>query len=176
MRHPTSRRLRRQLTAILATLGLPLLGAFALSAPASAATTITNPGFETGDLSGWTASGAATSVTTSGPHSGTYAALLGSTSPINGDSSIAQTFTAPSGGATLAFWYNVTCPDTVTYDWATATLADTTAGTTATVLAKTCLASSGWRQVSATVVSGHNYTLTLTSHDDNFPGDPTYTR
>ena len=176
MRHPTSRRLRRQLTAILATLGLPLLGAFALSAPASAATTITNPGFETGDLSGWTASGAATSVTTSGPHSGTYAALLGSTSPINGDSSIAQTFTAPSGGATLAFWYNVTCPDTVTYDWATATLADTTAGTTATVLAKTCLASSGWRQVSATVVSGHNYTLTLTSHDDNYPGDPTYTR
>jgi hypothetical protein len=160
---------------VLATLGLLLVGIFARSAPASAATTVTNGGFEAGNLSGWTTSGAA-SVTTSGPHSGTYAALLGSTSPTNGDSSVAQSFTAPSGGATLAFWYNVTCPDTLTYDWATATLADTTTGTTTTVLAKTCVGSSGWKQVSATVTSGHTYTLTLASHDDNYPGDPTYTK
>jgi serine protease len=25
------------------------------------------------------------------------------------------------------------------------------------------------------VIGGHSYTLTLTSHDDNYPGDPTYT-
>jgi serine protease len=25
------------------------------------------------------------------------------------------------------------------------------------------------------VTAGHSYTLTLTSHDDNYPGDPTYT-
>jgi hypothetical protein len=24
-------------------------------------------------------------------------------------------------------------------------------------------------------VAGHSYTLTLTSHDDNYAGDPTYT-
>ncbi|HXA57613.1 MAG TPA: putative Ig domain-containing protein [Streptosporangiaceae bacterium] len=138
---------------------------------------ITNGGFETGSLSGWTATGALTGVTTSGPHSGTYAALLGSsTTPTNGASSIAQTFNAPTGSTHVSFWYNVTCPDTVTYDWATATLKDNTSGTTSTVLAKTCVSSSGWKQVTATVTAGHSYTLTLTSKDDNYPGDPTSTK
>ncbi|WP_052432566.1 hypothetical protein [Streptacidiphilus carbonis] len=153
-----------------------LAGGLAVAAtPATAATSITNGGFETGSLSGWTATGPATGVTTSGPHSGTYAAELGSSSPTNGASSIAQSFTAPAGSPVLSFWYDVTCPDTVTYDWATATLADTTAGTTTTVLAKTCVANSGWKQVSKAVTAGHNYTLTLTSKDDNYTGDPTYT-
>jgi hypothetical protein len=137
---------------------------------------ITNGGFEAGSLTGWTATGPATGVTTSGPHSGAYAALLGSTSPTNGASSIAQTFTAPAGTNSLSFYYNVTCPDTVTYDWATATLADNTAGTTTTVLAKTCVSSSGWVQKTAAVTAGHSYTLTLTSKDDNYVGDATYTK
>ncbi|NUP46903.1 MAG: hypothetical protein HOW97_06245 [Catenulispora sp.] len=137
---------------------------------------IVNGGFETGNLSGWTTSGAATSVVNSGAHSGTYAARVGGTAPTNGDSGAAQTFTAPSGSTKVSFWYNVTCPDTVTYDWATATLRDNTANTTKTVLAKTCVnPSSGWKQVSASVTAGHSYTLTLTSHDDDYSGDPTYT-
>jgi hypothetical protein len=135
---------------------------------------IVNGGFETGTFSGWTTGGAATSISTNA-HSGTSAAQAGSTSPTNGDSTIAQTFTAPSGSSSLTFWYQVVCPDTVTYDWATVTLKDNTTGTTSTILAKTCTSTGTWVQVSASVTGGHSYTLTLISHDDNYPTDPTYT-
>ena len=134
---------------------------------------IVNPGFETGSLSGWTSAGTASAVT--GGHSGTYAARAGSTNPTSGDSSVAQTFTAPSGSSALSFWYKVTCPDTLTYDWATATLRDNTAGTTSTVLPKVCVGAGAWTKVNAGIVAGHSYTLTLISHDDNYPGDATYT-
>jgi hypothetical protein len=136
--------------------------------------TLTNGGFETGSLSSWTASGASTGVSTTA-HTGTYSARLGTTTATNGDSSIAQSFTAPSGATQLSFYYQVHCPDTVTYDWATATLADNTAGTTSTMLAKTCTNSGAWAQATANVTAGHSYTLTLTSHDDNYSSDPTYT-
>ena len=134
---------------------------------------IVNGGFETGDFTGWTRSG--TTSISGMAHSGNYAAQLGSTSPTNGNSSISQTFTAPGSGGTVAFWYQVHCPDTLTYDWATASLKDNTTGTTTSVLAKSCVANSGWVQKSASVTAGHSYTLTLISHDDNYPGDPTYT-
>jgi hypothetical protein len=136
--------------------------------------TIINGGFETGDLTGWTFSGSAGTVV-SGGHSGNFAARMGATTPTNGDSSISQTFTAPAGGGQLAFWYQVHCPDTLTYDWATATLTDNTAATTTTMLPRTCSNTGTWVQATAAVTGGHSYTLTLTSHDDNYPGDPTYT-
>jgi hypothetical protein len=134
---------------------------------------IVNPGFETGSLSGWLSAGTASAVT--GGHSGTYAARAGSTAPTSGDSSVSQTFTAPSGSSSLSFWYKVTCPDTLTYDWATATLRDNTTATTTTVLAKTCVTAGAWTKINAAVVAGHSYTLTLISHDDNYSTDPTYT-
>jgi hypothetical protein len=139
------------------------------------ASTIVNGGFETGSLSGWTASGASESVVSSGCHSGSYCAQLGSTTPTKGNSNIAQTFTVPAGASILSFWYKVVCPDTVKHDWATARLRDKTTATTATILAKTCTNSGSWVQVSAPVIAGHHYTLTLTSHDDDVAGNPTYT-
>src|SRR6202022_2421421 len=36
--------------------------------------------------------------------------------------------------------------------------------------------SSGWKQVTAAATAGHSVTLTLSSHDDNYAGDPTYTQ
>ncbi|MER7757757.1 hypothetical protein [Kitasatospora sp. NPDC097643] len=173
MTHPRTASWRRPLAA-LASAALALAGAAWTATPAGAATGITNGGFESGALTGWTTAGT-TSVTTSGTHGGSYAAVLGSTSPTNGTSSVSQSFTAPSGSSTLSFWYDVTCPDTVTYDWATAVLQDTTAGTATTVLPKTCTNGAGWQQVSAALTAGHGYTLTLSSKDDNYAGDATYT-
>jgi hypothetical protein len=134
-----------------------------------------NGGFEAGNLSGWTASGAPSGVSSTA-HSGSWAAMLGATSATNGDSSISQTFPVPAGSTTLSLWYQIHCPDTVQYDWATATLHDNTANTTTTILPKTCPTNViHWVQVQSAVTAGHSYTLTLTSHDDNYPGDPTYT-
>ena len=131
---------------------------------------ITNGGFETGDLSGWTASGT-TAVVNTGAHSGTYAARLGSTGPTT-TSSLKQTFTAPTGTSTLTVWYNVACTDTLRHDWATVTLTDNTTATTTTVLPKTCTSGAGWRSASASVVVGHSYTLTLSNRDDNRSNNP----
>ncbi|TMA25546.1 MAG: hypothetical protein E6J78_17225 [Deltaproteobacteria bacterium] len=135
---------------------------------------IVNPGFETGTLAGWTATGTARAATY--PHSGSYAAALGATTPTT-DSSITQTFTMPAGASTISFWYKVGCPDTVTYDWATATLKDNTTGTVVTLLPRTCTNTGAWQQASASTTSmrGHSVTLTLSNHDDNYTGDATWT-
>ena len=61
------------------TLTLLTVGAM-IAAPAQAQNMVTNPGFETGDLTGYTSSGSA--FLALGPHSGTYAATVNSqTSP-----------------------------------------------------------------------------------------------
>ncbi|MDQ2904922.1 MAG: hypothetical protein M3Y81_15395 [Chloroflexota bacterium] len=135
---------------------------------------ITNGGFETGSFSGWTTTG--TTSISSTAHSGAHSGQAGGSSPTNGSSTIKQTFTAPAGTTTLTFWYQVYCPDTLTYDWATATLKDNTSNRTSTILPKTCNTNGTWVKVTATVTAGHSYTLTLTSHDDNYPGDATFTR
>jgi hypothetical protein len=146
-----------------------------LTVTAPVSNPLVNGGFETGDFTGWTRTGT-TAVLTTSPHGGIYDGRGGSTVATNGDSTVAQTFTVAANG-TLSFWYAVSCPDTVTYDWATATLRDNTAGTTTTVLPKTCPRSSTyvWQQRTTPVVAGHSYTLTLISHDDNYARDPSYT-
>ena len=148
---------------------------YALAVTAPVAGGVVNGGFETGSLSGWTPSGALEGVVTSpAPHGGTFSDRGGNTAPTNGDSKVVQTFTAPTGSTKVSFWYLVSCPDTVRYDWATATLKDNTTAKTTTVLAKTCTNGGGWKQITATLVAGHSYTLSLVSHDDNYATDPTF--
>jgi hypothetical protein len=104
--------------------------------------------------------------------------VVGAATPTNNDSSIAQSFTL-SQPATLSLWYQVICPDTVPYDWATVILRDETAGTQTTLLPRTCVTSSPWTQLTSALGPanvGHAFTLVLTSHDDDFLGDATFTR
>jgi serine protease len=134
---------------------------------------IVNGTFETNSLSGWTTTGP-TSVTATG-HSGTRSAQAGSTGPTT-DASLVQTFLAPTGTTGLTFWWWSACPDTVTYDWARATLRDNTTGTTTTPLRRTCAANAVWAKVDTTITAGHSYTLTLANHDDAAAGDVTFSR
>jgi hypothetical protein len=132
---------------------------------------VANGGFESG-LSGWTSTGTTAPVSTP-VHSGSAAARVGSTAPSR-NSTLAQTFTV-TAGSQLSLWYRMTCPDTVRFDWFTVTLRDNTAGTTTTPLPRTCSSPASFLQVTAAVTAGHNYTLTLTNHDDNFAGDASFT-
>jgi hypothetical protein len=133
---------------------------------------IVNGAFATGDLTGWTPTGTAAVV----PEGfGPDGARLGAASPTNGDSTVSQTFLAPTNTSKVGFVYQNTCPDTLAFDWATATLTDHTTNTTTTILAKTCTATPNFTFVSAPILANHTYTITLVNHDDNFPSDPTYT-
>jgi hypothetical protein len=136
---------------------------------------VVNGDFETGTLSGWTAEGVA-SVVSSGAHGGKHAAELGSTKPSLA-SAISQTFTLPSGTPKLSFWYESHCTDTVKYDWATATLRDDVTGKKTVLLAPTCAKTAKWTQVVTDVSAsaGHKVTLTLENVDDDYPGDASYT-
>lgn len=152
-----------------------------------------NGGFESGQFSAtgsffgtdgtvamgttWATLGASETISTTA-HSGSYSALLGSTSPTNGDSTIKQTFPVPAIGGTLRFWYNDTCPDSLTYDWFVAQLQTTTGTTVATIVPKRCdNPTSGWTQVNfdLTPYAGQTLVFVATSHDDNYGADPTYT-
>lgn len=82
-----------------------LLRAMALAAvPAMAGNIVTNPGFETGDFTGWTVtSGAA--VSTFGPHSGTYDAKFYASVCCG---MISQTLATTAGQSyTFSFWLYV---------------------------------------------------------------------
>lgn len=138
---------------------------------------IYNGGFETGTLLDWTPSGASTSISTPAAHSGSFGTMLGSASATNGDSTVQQTFTVPSSGGTLTFWYKNVCPDSLYYDWFIGTLQNASGGVLATIVPKTCTPSGSWTQATLNLApyAGQTVVVVLTSHDDNYSSDPTYT-
>jgi hypothetical protein len=79
---------------------------------------VNDPGFETGSLSPWTSCGSVGGPTISAAqaHSGSYSALLGTTTKPepNGTEGICQTVTVPAG-ASLSFWVYEGTDDTIKY-------------------------------------------------------------
>jgi hypothetical protein len=135
---------------------------------------IVNGDFESGAFNGWTRTGTS-SITNSNPHSGSFAAMLGSSSP-SALSTLVQTFTAPNGASQLSVFYLVACNDTVSNDFAAIRVKDNTTGTTTTILPNTCTNDGIWTQVTTSVVAGHSYTLTLANKDNGAAGTATFTK
>ena len=136
---------------------------------------LANGDFELGSLSGWTTTGAA-SVVSSGAHGGSFAARVGSTSP-SGDSALRQAVVLPASSPQLSLWYQVFCPDTAAFDWASVTIRSAGGAVLAEPLANTCSSGAGWKQVTLDLskLAGQTVTLSLENHDDAAAGDPTYT-
>jgi hypothetical protein len=136
---------------------------------------VQNPGFETGSFSSWSASGAFTPVLSTSAHAGGYSAQIGSKSAVNGNSTLTQTVTVPSGSPKLSFWYQPHCPDTITYDQIQMQIRNTSGSTLATVL-NVCSNSGVWTQVNfdMTAYAGQTVVLWFNDHDDGYAADPTY--
>jgi hypothetical protein len=152
-----------------------LLDDVAITTYTPATTGVLNPGFETGTLSSWSASGAFVPVVTTSPHTGSYSARIGSTGPVNGNSTLTQTVAVPAGSSTLSFWYRPFCTDTIVYDQIQMQIRSTTGGTLATVL-NVCSNSGAWTNATfnTTAYAGQTVVLWFNDHDDGWATDPTY--
>jgi hypothetical protein len=150
----------RSLIAALTAAWLALLGLTAAVAPASAATNLlTNPGFESGTLSGWTCS-ATDHVTGSPVHSGSDA-LAGAASASD-DAQCTQTVSVqPSSSYTLTGWVQGS------YVF----LGDTGTGTTDTDT--WTAAATGWQQLSTSFSTGASAT-SVTVYVHGWYGEGTY--
>ncbi len=134
---------------------------------------IVNGGFESG-LIGWTGSGDVDFI--AAPHTGTFAAQIGSASA-SSTSTLGQTFDVPASGGKLTFWYRSVCADKVKNDWFTATLLDGVTGDVSTVQTPVCVKNVVWTKVTVNLSAhaGSYVTITFVNHDDGDPATPSYT-
>jgi hypothetical protein len=126
---------------------------------------LTNSGFETGTLTGWSAGGLLTpTVSTTKHHTGKYSALLGATTAPeqNGDSWLYQTVTIPSSvtAASLTFYYLPTCNDTLSNDWQEAQIQSST-GTMLAQVMKVCSTAPSWTKVYFNLISYKGQTIRI---------------
>jgi hypothetical protein len=150
----------RSLIAALTAVCLAFLGLTAAVAPASAATSLlTNPGFETGSLPGWTCS-ATDHVTGSPVHSGSDA-LAGAASASD-DAQCTQTVSVqPSSSYTLTGWVQ----GSYVFLGGTGTGRTDTGAWTASA--------AGWQQLSTTFSTGAS-TTSVTVYVHGWYGEGTY--
>ncbi|MGI8589315.1 MAG: S-layer homology domain-containing protein [Chloroflexia bacterium] len=140
---------------------------------------IQNGGFETGSFSpGWVISGTNNIpiVDNSLPHSGTYAALLGTLSGTEptGNSSISQTLTVPAGGGTLSYWWNGSTSDSITFDWQDAYILNAAGTVNLAQIMHVCTTTGTYQNVTfnMTPFAGQTVRLVFEVHQDGF-GDVT---
>ncbi|HLI62620.1 MAG TPA: choice-of-anchor D domain-containing protein [Terriglobales bacterium] len=140
---------------------------------------LSNGGFESGDVSCWTAGGVLTPVASPAQaHSGGFSAQLGSVGlpEPNGDSWIDQLVTVPTNmqHPTLSFWYWPGTDDTIEHDWQEAQVRDSSGNLLAQIF-KVASNAQNWTQVAydLTPYQGQTIQLYFNVHEDGY-GDPTY--
>jgi hypothetical protein len=139
---------------------------------------IMNDGFETGTLAPWVILGTNPPPVVSNVqvHSGTFSALLGTVSGTepNGDGSMYQQITVPTGGGILSYWWLGGTTDTITFDWQDAYITNSSGGILATIQ-HTCSNTAGWQNVTYDMAafSGQTIRIEFLVHQDGF-GDDTY--
>ena len=141
--------------------------------------TIQNGGFESGNLTHWSATGAYLPfVVTGHAHSGTYSAQLGASSgaePIS-NSALYQTVSIPSTAvsATLDFYYYGRSTDVLANDWWEAQIQDTSGNTLAQVM-KTNLSTLSWTHVTYNLIAYKGKSVRIYFNDhQNGNGKLTY--
>jgi N-acetylneuraminic acid mutarotase len=144
---------------------------------------IVNGGFETGDFTGWVATGDNLPVvSTNQAHSGTFSAFAGDSSDgfcgfpgieIPGDSIFYQQFAVPAAGGTLSFWYWTCTTDNINFDWQDAYITDTSGNILQTIF-HDCTDNEFWvnQTVDMSPYAGQTVRIEYLVHTDDF-GDLT---
>jgi hypothetical protein len=146
-----------------------------VSLTVTAPPTVVNGGFETGNLTGWSASGNYLPSVVTSAHSGSYDAQIGSSAASKGNSTLTQKVKVPSGSPVLTFWYQPHCKDTLKHDQIQMQIRSTGGSKLATLL-NVCSNSGAWTKVTYRVSKwrGQMIVLWFNDHDDGGATDPTY--